>query len=62
MNTLTSLCSHVASNVVYLCCHSDMLLSDYEYIHQCLKFGTDVHVTMVKLTDAVQTFYYRVRI
>ena len=59
---LTSLFSHVASNVVYLCFHSDMLLSDYEYVHQCLKFGNDVHVTMVKLTDAAQTFSYKVRI
>ena len=46
---------------VYLCYHSDMLLSDYEYVHQCLKFGTDVHVTMVKLADANQTFTYKVR-
>ena len=48
-------------NVVYLCYHSDMLLSDYEYVHQCLKFGTDVHVTMVMLADANQTFSYEVR-
>ena len=37
-----------------------MLLSDYEYVHQCLKFGTDVHVSMMKLTDAAQTFSYEV--
>ena len=48
-------------NVVYLCCHSDMLLSDYEYVHQCLKFSTDVHVTMVMLTDANKTFSYEVK-
>jgi len=38
-----------------------MLLSDYEYVHQCLKFGTDVHVAMVTLADANQTFSYDVR-
>ena len=38
-----------------------MLLSDYEYVHQCLKLGTDVHVTMVMLADAIQTFSYEVR-
>ena len=48
-------------NVIYLCYHSDMLLSDYEYVHQCLKFGTDVHVIMVMLADANQTFSYEVR-
>ena len=48
-------------NVVYLCCHSDMLLSDYEYVHQCLKFSTDVHVTMVMLTDVNKTFSYEVK-
>ena len=37
-----------------------MLLSDYEYVHQCLKFGTDVHVTVVMLTDANRTFSYEV--
>ena len=46
---------------VYLYCHSNMLLSDYQYVHQCLKFGTDVHVTMVKLSDANQTFSNGVR-
>ena len=38
-----------------------MLLSDYEYVYQCLKFGTDVNVTMVTLADANQTFSYEVR-
>ena len=38
-----------------LCYHSNMLLSDHKYVHQCLKLGTDVHVTMVKLTDVNQT-------
>lgn len=38
-----------------------MLLSDYEYVHQCLKFGTDVRVTMVMLAEANQTFSYEVR-
>lgn len=49
-------------DIVYLCYHSDMLLSDYEYVHQCLKFGTDVHVAMVMLADANKTFFYEVRI
>ena len=47
--------------MILFCCHSDMLLSDYEYVYQCLKFGTDVNVTMVTLADVNQTFSYEVR-
>ena len=38
-----------------------MLLCDHKYVHQCLKFGTDVRVTMVKLTDVNKTISDGVR-